>query len=57
MRALAAIAVAILGVVGGTTFWMRDEIRRYIRIVRMDANPGLVGTSITPPGNEAALRK
>ena len=51
------VLIAGLIGIGGAAFVMRDELIRYVRIIRMGKNPALVGASVTPQGNKLALRK
>ena len=43
------------GVAGAAAYLSRAELKRYVRILRMQQDPTLVGASVTPQGNEAAL--
>jgi hypothetical protein len=50
--------ITMLGFAGAAGYlaWIsRSELQRYVRIVRMDSNPALVGVSVTPQGNRAAF--
>jgi hypothetical protein len=40
---------------GGLVYANRAEAARYLQMQRMDADPGLVGQSVTPQGNERVL--
>jgi hypothetical protein len=51
------LVIAGLVAAGGAAFLVRDEIFRYVRIRRMGDNPALVGVSVSPQGNELALRR
>ncbi|MGH3319216.1 MAG: hypothetical protein ACRDN9_03380 [Streptosporangiaceae bacterium] len=53
-RLAMTMTVGLLGV-GGALYLQRQELQRYLNIKRMGENPDLVGKSITPQGNMAAL--
>ncbi|MBB5157087.1 hypothetical protein [Saccharopolyspora phatthalungensis] len=54
MRAKGALLV-LGGAAGAAAYLSRAELNRYFRILRMSHDPALVGVSVTPQGNEAAL--